>query len=130
MSRRRPYVRSMDGWWWRDPRNLRYLLREATSVLVGAYAAVLLWGLRALAAGPESWAGWLSTLRHPVALAFHGIVLVAACWHTVTWFAVAPKTLPPLYLGRRPLGQRTLVGVQYAVGVLVSAGILLAAAVP
>lgn len=42
MSARWPYVRSMDGWWRRDPFFVRYMAREATAVLVVAYAVVLL----------------------------------------------------------------------------------------
>ena len=38
MSRRRPYVRSMDGWWRRNPYFVRYMLREGTSVLLAASA--------------------------------------------------------------------------------------------
>ena len=34
MSRRRPYVRSMRGWWRRNPVFVRYMLREGTSVLL------------------------------------------------------------------------------------------------
>ena len=51
MSARRPYVRSMDGWWRRDPFFIRYMIREATAVLVVAYAAVLLLGVVRLAPG-------------------------------------------------------------------------------
>jgi fumarate reductase subunit C len=117
----------MDGWWRRDPRHLLYMLREGTSVFVGAYAVVLVWGLTALASGPEAWAGWVAAMGRPGALLFHLLVLVAACWHTVTWFAVAPKTMPPLKVGGRPVPDRVLVRAQYVVAGLVSAVILLAA---
>lgn len=118
----------MDGWWRRDPRLLRYMLREGTSVFVGAYAAVLVWGLTALAAGPAAWADWVEAMRAPLALLFHAIVLVAACWHTATWFAVAPKTMPPLRLGGRPVPDRALVAGQYVAAGLVSVLILVLAA--
>lgn len=117
----------MEGWWRRDPRHLLYMLREGTSLFVGAYAAVLVWGLAALAAGPEAWNSWLEAMRQPLGLLFHLAVLVAACWHTVTWFAVAPKTMPPLRIAGRPVPARALVGAQYLAGLLVSALILLAA---
>ena len=118
----------MDGWWWRHPRHARYLLREGTSLFVGAYAAVLLWGLFALAGGPEAWSGWLAAMRHPLAVLFHLLVLGAVLWHAVTWFAVAPKTIPPLAVAGRPIGTRTLVGLQYLGAAVVSAAILIAAA--
>ena len=34
MDKRRPYIRSMAGWWTRDPYYIRYMAMEATSVLV------------------------------------------------------------------------------------------------
>ena len=34
MSARRPYVRSMDGWWRRNPFFTVYMIREGTAVLV------------------------------------------------------------------------------------------------
>ncbi|MGO9852667.1 MAG: fumarate reductase subunit C, partial [Steroidobacteraceae bacterium] len=41
---RRPYVRSMRGWWRRDPFFARYMLREATAVGVLVYALILMVG--------------------------------------------------------------------------------------
>ncbi len=34
MSARRPYVRPMTGWWRRDPFFVRYMIREATALMV------------------------------------------------------------------------------------------------
>jgi len=128
VSRRRPYQRSMTGWWRRNPRHRLYLLREGTSLFVGAYAALLVWGLNAVAAGAEAWEHWLSVMGHPLMLAFHLLVFIAACWHSVTWFAVSPKTLPPLAVAGRPVPSRALVAVQYLAAALVSAMILYGAA--
>lgn len=114
----------MAGWWRRNPRHLLYMVREGTSAFVGAYGALLVWGLNAIAAGPAAWERWLSVMRHPLMLSFHVLVFVAACWHSVTWFAVSPKTMPPLELAGRRLSPRFLVGVQYLAAALVSAVIL------
>lgn len=124
MSRRRPYWRSMAGWWRRNPRHLRYLIREGTSLFVGAYAALLVWGLSAIAAGPDAWERWLGVMRQPLMGCLHLLIFFAACWHSVTWFAVAPKTMPPLKPGGRPLSSRALVAMQYLMAALVSALIL------
>ena len=51
MDKRRPYARSMGGWWKRDPYFIRYLAMEATSVLVAVYALILLIGLYRLSQG-------------------------------------------------------------------------------
>lgn len=58
MSNRRPYVRSMDGWWKRDPYFIRYMAREVTAIFVALYAIVLLFGVVRLGRGrPRSTAG-------------------------------------------------------------------------
>ena len=38
MSNRRPYVRSMDGWWKRDAYFVSYMVREVTALFVAASA--------------------------------------------------------------------------------------------
>jgi fumarate reductase subunit C len=116
----------MDGWWRRNPVYLRYMLREGTSVLVGAYAAVLLWGLVALASGPEAYAGWLAAMATPLSIAFHLAVLVAAGYHSATWFAVAPKTMAPIRVGARTLPASAIVAGQYVGAGVVSLAILVA----
>ena len=63
MSARRPYVRSMDGWWRRDPFFVRYMIREATAVFVAAYALVLLFGLVRLSQGEVAYEAWLEALQ-------------------------------------------------------------------
>jgi fumarate reductase subunit C len=118
----------MAGWWRRNPHHFLYMVREGTSVFVGAYAVVLLWALTALADGPDAWSTWLATMRHPLAVLFHLVVFVAACWHTVTWFAVSPKTMPPMRLGGRPVPASALVGGQYLAAIVTSGAILYAAA--
>ncbi len=59
MDKRRPYTRSMAGWWKRDPYFIRYLAMEATSVLVAVYALILLIGLFRLSQGELAYNRWL-----------------------------------------------------------------------
>ena len=51
MNKRRPYVRSMDGWWRKNPFFVEYMIHEGTALFVAAYAAILLTGLVRLAQG-------------------------------------------------------------------------------
>ena len=94
MSARRPYVRSMDGWWRRDPFFIRYMAREATAVLVVAYALILLTGLVRLAQGQVAFEGWLQALRTSPSVAFHCVLLAVFLYHTWSWFRIMPKTMP------------------------------------
>lgn len=127
MSARDTYRRSMAGWYRRNPRFTAYMLREGTSVLLGLYALLLLWGLAALAGGAESYQGWLAFLSSPWSVLLHLLILVAALYHTVTWFQVAPKASPPIHIGGKPLPDRTIIGGGYAAAALVTVIVLIAA---
>ena len=118
MSERRPYRRSMRRWWLRDPYFARYMAREATSLLVAAYALVLLVGLVRLGQGEAAYAGWLQALRSPLSVAFHVVVLATFCYHTWSWFRIMPKTMPILFLGERRVPQQaiTVAGLAAAAG--------------
>jgi len=112
------YVRPMAGWWRRDPFFMRYMAREATALFVVAYALILLATLANLARGRAAFGAWLEFLRSPASLAIHAVLLAAFLWHTVTWFLIMPKTMPPVVVA----GKRVSAG-------LITAGGLAAAAV-
>src|SRR5262245_21221163 len=105
MAARRPYVRSMDGWWWRDPYFARYMIREGRAVFLSAYALVLLWGLWALARGEAAYDAWRAALGHPLMVIFHLAALALVSYHAYTWWKVSPKTMPALRFGGKEVPQ-------------------------
>jgi len=105
MAARRPYVRSMDGWWRRDPYFVRYMIREGSAVFLSAYALVLLWGLWALARGEAAYDAWRAALTNPLMALFHLAALVLVSYHAYTWWKVSPKTMPALRLGGKEVPQ-------------------------
>ena len=113
------YVRSMNGWWLKNPFYIKYMVREATSVLVGIYAVVLLEGLMALAEGEIAFHDWLAAMHSPLAVIFHLFALAAALYHAVTWFAVAPKVAPFIFIGKQKVQPSTITAAQYVVAVIV-----------
>lgn len=116
VTRRKPYVRTMHGrWWTRNNSFKRYMLREGTSVFLGLFAIVLLLGILALGQGEAAYDRWLAALASPLSIFFHTLVFVAACYHTFTWFAVSPKTMPPLRIKGKPVTSRQIVAAQYVV---------------
>jgi len=115
------YIRPMSGWWLKNPFYIKYMVREATSVLVGIYAVVLLEGLMALAEGETAFNTWLSAMHGPLAVIFHLFALAAALYHTVTWFAVAPKVTPFIFIGKQKIQASTITVAQYVVAVIVYA---------
>lgn len=124
MAARNTYVRPMAGWYLRNPRFKTYMLREGTAVLLAIYGFILLRGLSALAAGAERYEAWLASLSSPLSVLLHLVILAAACFHTYTWFQVAPKATPPLMLGTRRLPDIFIVGGGVAAATVVSLVIL------
>ncbi len=48
--------------------------------------------------GPEGLAAAIDGARHPLTVAMHILALVAALYHSITWFNLTPKIMP-LYIG-------------------------------
>lgn len=117
---RRPYVRSMKGWWRRDPFFVRYMVREVTAVAVLVYAIVLAVGVVRLAQGEAAWNGWLQALRSPASLLLHVVLLVSMAVHAKSWFDIMPKTMPMIIVGGRRLAASTITRAGYAATVVAS----------
>ena len=96
---RRPYVRSMQGWWRRDPFFMAYMAREMTAFAVAIYAVVLAVGVMRLSQGEAAWNGWLAALRSPGSILLHLVLLVSFAIHAKSWFEIMPKTMPMMFVG-------------------------------
>ncbi len=107
------------AWWLRHRAYSLFVLRELTSVFVGGYALVLLLLVRSLAAGPEAYQAFLAALRSPAALLFHAVAFVAAIYHSVTWFGLAPMAVALRVRGRRVPGA-LVVAANYAAWAVLS----------
>lgn len=125
MSARRPYMRSMDGWWRRDPFFVRYMIREATAVLVVAYATVLLFGVFRLAQGESAYDAWLASLRSPWSVAFHIVLLASFVYHTWSWFQIMPKTMPAIVIRGKKLQPAVITAAGLLAAAIASVGLLL-----
>ena len=127
MSKRRPYVRSMDGWWKRDPYFIRYMAREVTAVFVAAYAVVLLVGVVRLGQGQAAWDGWLAALKSPLSVLFHLVLLATFIYHTWSWFNIMPKTMPVIFVGGKRLQPGTITMAGLAAAAVACLAVLLIA---
>jgi fumarate reductase subunit C len=121
---RRPYVRE-ESWRWvlRHPRYLRYMAREFSCLFIGAWTFLLVVGLKRLAEGPQAWAAFLEALRSPLSIAFHGVALAFAVYHSITWFNLTPKALP-LQMGESFVPDRLVSGAHFVGWGVLSAAIL------
>ncbi|HPU79102.1 fumarate reductase subunit C [Accumulibacter sp.] len=124
MNKRRPYVRSMEGWWRKNPFFVEYMIHEGTALFVAAYAAILLTGLVRLSQGEAAWTAWLTALKNPWYIGFHLLALVAIAYHTYTWFKIMPRTMPPVVVGGQRLSAWAITGSGLAVAAAASLGLL------
>jgi len=124
VNKRRPYVRSMDGWWRKNPFFVEYMIHEGTALFVAAYAAILLTGLVRLAQGEAAWNHWLTALKNPWYIGFHVLALIAMGYHTYTWFKIMPRTMPPVIVGGKRLSAGAITGGGLAVAVAASLALL------
>lgn len=123
-DKRRPYIRSMDSWWKRDPYFMRYLAMEATSILVAVYALILLVGLFRLSQGEAAYNGWLEALKSPSSVGFHILIVLVFIYHSWSWFKIMPKTLPTFYLRGAKVTQPVITWTGVAVSVVLNLLIL------
>ncbi|MDZ4252400.1 MAG: hypothetical protein U1A72_07475 [Sulfuritalea sp.] len=127
---RKPLVREVPptSWYFRQPRYLRYMSREITSIFVGAYCVLLVIGLQRLADGPTAWEGFLLALQGPASIVFHFLALIAAVYHAATWFNATQKAMP-LQIGEDFVPGNLISGAHYAAWAVLSIVVLYLAGV-
>ena len=114
------------GWWLSHPGYLRYMLRELSCIPIGAFAALLVLALLRLGQGPEAWQAFRDALASPLAIVWQVIALGFAVYHSITWFALAPRTMP-LRIGVNEVPGTWIAAAHYLLWLVLSAIILLAA---
>ena len=122
---RRPYVREVPptSWYFRMPRYMRYMAREVTSIFIGIYTVIMLFGLAALGNGAAQWDAFVKALQTPASVFFHVVALAFALYNSFTWFNVAPKALP-LQFGEDIAPDSVVAGGHYVIWVILSVFIL------
>lgn len=123
-GQRRPYQRSMDGWWRRDPWFGRYMIRELTALIVAIYAVVLLVGVVRLAQGEAAFGAWLAGMKSPASIVAHVGLLVGFIYHTWSWFEIMPKTMPPVVIGGKRLPPAAIIGAGLVAAVIATIVVL------
>lgn len=127
---RKPYVRpiSKTGWFFKHPRYMRYMLREVTSVPVGAFALLLVCAVERLAKGQQAWDSFVAALTGPWSFLGLAIIFGFTLYNTASWFNVTPKAMP-IQTGEEFLDGKYIVGAHYAVWIVVTLVILIFAGV-
>lgn len=127
---RRPYIQELPKttWYFRQARYLRYMAREVTCIFVGAYAFLLLVGVKRVSEGQAAYEAFLAGLQSPAGIVFQVLTLIFALYHATSWFNLTPKAMP-VQLGEEFLPGGVIVGAHYAGWVAVSLVILFLAGV-
>ncbi|HRX59928.1 MAG TPA: fumarate reductase subunit C [Candidatus Competibacter sp.] len=123
---RKPYIREVPktSWFFRQPRYMRYMAREVTSFFIGAYTLLLVVALKRLAQGPDAFLDFLNALHSPLGVLFNLAALVAAVYHSTSWFNVTPQAMP-IQRGEEFVPGHIIVGAHYAVWAVVSLVVLI-----
>lgn len=120
MSAVRPYLpKTPLTWWLRRPSYVRYMLRELTCIPIGAYVAALIVGLYRLKQGPAAWEAWRQAFASAPGVALQIIALAFTLYHAVTWFDLAPSSMPVWRRGTQIPG-RWIRAAHYLAWIIVS----------
>ncbi len=93
------YQTPLPWYWFTQRRSYRlFMAREATSVFLAGYLVYLIVWIYRIGQGPEGLAAAIDSARHPFTVGLHILALVAALYHSITWFNLTPKIMP-LYIG-------------------------------
>ena len=87
-----PYRRPVPAAWWLKKRvYFLFILRELTSVFIATYVILFLLMLYNLSIGRAAYEAYLRLLATPGMIGFHVLALIAALYHTFTWFSLVPN---------------------------------------
>ena len=110
---RRPYKRELQKTWWlRQPRYVRYMMREMSAFFIGVYVLILIIALSQLAQGEAAYNAFLAIATGPAETGFAFVTLIFAIYHSYTWFQVTPKAMP-LMLGGKPVPGAFIIGAHW-----------------
>jgi len=126
----KPYVReiSRTSWYLSRKADTLHMVHEVSSLFVGIYALLLLWGVSALAGGRAAYAAFLDALSNPVILAAQWVVLVFVFIHAQSWFALTPKAMP-IQIGEDFVPGHFISGAHYLAWIVFSLLVLYIAGV-
>jgi fumarate reductase subunit C len=110
--------------WWLSQRNyLLFMLRELTSVFIGAFLVLYLVQLAQLSRGAEAYTASLEQLASPGWILFSLLALIAALYHSITWFNLTPQILI-IRRGEERISPVFIVGPHYLAWLVISLVIL------
>lgn len=124
------YVRpvSKTTWYLKNRNYTIHMINELTSIFVGFYALLLLWGIGAVVSGPEAYQSFLECLKGPGILILLWVTTIVIFYYAIAWFKVTPKAMP-IQKGGEFVPGGVIAGAHYVVWILFSLVVLFFAGV-
>jgi fumarate reductase subunit C len=118
------YRQRVSVWWWLESwPYTRFVIRELSSLAVAYTSVILLWKLRAIAAGPTACAAFLAEMRRPLFVTIHVLALGFVLFHSMTWFSLAPKAVV-MRLGGKRVPDWAIQAANFALWIACSGAVL------
>jgi fumarate reductase subunit C len=125
-----PYVRpvSKTTWYLANRSYTIHMINELTSLFVGIFALILLWGIGAVSRGKEAYEAFLTNLKGPWMVALLWITTIVVFYHAIAWFKVTPKAMP-IQRGEEFVPASVIAGAHYVAWIVLSLVVLILAGV-
>jgi fumarate reductase subunit C len=119
------YYPKMSRTWWLTKRAyVLFMLRELSSVFIAIFLVVFLAQIFQLTKGPDAYAAFAQKLSSPGWILFHGVALLFALYHSLTWFQ-STAVIMPLNLGERAVPRSVVFALILGAWIAASAVILI-----
>ncbi|CAH0992548.1 Fumarate reductase subunit C [Sinobacterium norvegicum] len=122
---RKPYTPKLSKTWYLDnPFFTKYMVREGSSILMAYFCLNLLAGFSSLVSGEMAWNNWLAAQSNPVLWLLNIASLLLCSYHTITWFSIAPRVAPPVFIGDKRLPLSAIGIVHWLTFVIASIAVI------
>jgi fumarate reductase subunit C len=99
-------------WWMKRPSYTRFIIRELTGIVLAGYAVFLIY-LMMQAKDPARFNAMIESLKSPLNIGLHLIVLFFALFHSITFFDLTPRALR-VHRGEARVPDGAIAGAHYA----------------
>ncbi len=91
------------SWWLRKNTYLSYMMREVSSLFIGTFTLMMVWGLYQFSQGEIAYTAWSNGLWNDLFI-LSLVIFAFSVYHSFTWFLVTPKAMPIKMSGKRVSG--------------------------
>jgi fumarate reductase subunit C len=114
-------IRPMPATWWlKNPAYTRCMIREVTSVFIAGYCIFLMLLMHRASGDAASFQAFYAKLASPWSLVLHAIILVFACYHSITTFFILTPRVIVLFRGDEKVPENLIAGAHGAAWLVVS----------